>query len=464
MEPFILSMFKNRIRKKEKLFYLNTNSIFDIASGSYLPGISNTKTFHKGQHYLNGGLAPLNGIIGTEQTFKSSIGLSFLSRVLKLYKDSCGLCYDSEFAIPNEERIINMSDDMNYGHKIEDRLILKDKSDYDMDGFFNLLKEIAFEREKHMEELLVETPFVNLKTNESYLTPIPFIIIIDSFSLMQSYKELDMVIAHDLSAKEQNMIPMMDGKSKSQFVRQLPLLAHKGGLHIILTAHITTKVQINPFERSKKDLQFMKTNDTTRGTGKQFRALLNILLETRTVKSLQDSKKESQYPDGSSSNVELSEINSIICRNKNNESGTTVPLISSQKNGIQASLGYYHYLINNPNKGFGMDHGIRSSKLLLKPNVTLSRHSVRKILKEDYEITRAVEILGQLCYLKNWWNISNSPELEKLSTMEIKDICEKLVNNKSIPIKDILNTRGYWTYDKKDKRSYMSVIDILSLI
>jgi hypothetical protein len=208
----------------------------------------------------------------------------------------------------------------------------------------------------------------------------------------------------------------------------------------------------------------MKHNDTTRGTGKQFRALLNILLETRGVKLLQDSKKESQYPLGNSSNVELSEINSVICRNKNNESGTTIPLISSQTDGIQSSLGYYHYLINNPIKGFGMEHGPRSSKLLLKPNVTVRRKEVRKLLKDDYESIRAIEILGQMCYIKNWWNITYSEELSKLQTIKIEDICEKLISNKSIAISDILNSRGYWTYDKEDKREYMSIVDILTLI
>ena len=368
---YITELFKQNNIKNDRLFYLNTNSLLDIASGEFLPGIYKKKH----QFHLNGGLAPLNGIIGTEQTYKSSIGLSFLSRVLSIYKDSYGLCYDSEYAIPNEHRIITLSDEIKYGHDIGNRLVLKDKSDYDMDQFFNLLKKMVLEREQHKKDLLVETPFINPKTGKPYLTVIPLVVIIDSLSLMQSAKELTMYNEHDISAKEQNMMFMMDGKAKSQFIKQLPLMAHKGGIHFILTAHITTKVSINPFEKTKKELQFMKFNDTTRGTGKQFSALMNTLLETRSVKVLQDSKKGAYYPlTKNSSNVDLSTVDTVTCRNKNNESGSIVPFISSQKYGIQSSLGNYHYLRDEPSLNL---KGAKS-KIPLKPDITFNRKQIRK--------------------------------------------------------------------------------------
>lgn len=453
---YIPSFFRQPHINDDKMFYLNTNSIFDVATGSYLPGI-NENSF-----CLNGGLAPLTAVIGGEQTYKSSIAGSFLSRVLKIYKDSYGIYYDSEYAIPNEERVISMSDEID-GHEIGNRLVLKDKNNYDMDGIFNLLRELSLERETHKKDLLVETPFLNPKTNKSYLMMVPCIVLIDSLSLMQSVKELDMYNEHDISSKEQNMLSMNDGKLKSQFVKQLPLLSHKGSIHIILTAHITNKVQLSMFDKSKKDLQFMKHNDTTRGTGKQFRALVNTLLETRSLKVLQDSNKGPKYPFGNSSNVELSEIDAVMCRNKNNESGGIVPLISSQKFGIQADLGYYHYLTHKLNTNSGLDYNSRNSRSLLKPDVTMMRTNVREKLNNDYELARSIEILGQICYIKNWWNIRYTPEFQNLNELTMEDLCTKLIENKKLPISEILNSRGYWTYDKTDKRKYLSIIDIISL-
>ena len=46
--------------------------------------------------------------------------------------------------------------------------------------------------------------------------------------------------------------------------------------------------------------------------------------------------------------------------------------------------------------------------------------------------------------------------------MSYEELADKLLKKKIL--NDILESRGYWTTYKKDKRQYMSLLDILKLV
>lgn len=467
----------SKLKKHDKrLFYLNTLSQLDLATGAFLQGSSslNKKDI---QFYLNGGVSPTFSIVGREQTFKSSTTLSYLSRILSIYKDSYGLVYDTEFAISDENRIISLGNELSkvlsnlegssfHGNTISERIVLKDKSEFDLDGFFNIIKEIAEERIKHEKDYEVESPFINPNTNKPYRTWIPFIVVIDSLTLMQSISELELYDKHQITDKETNMIFMSDGKSKTQFIRQLPLISNKAGIYFMITAHVGKKMNLNPFEKVTRDLQFMNMNDTIKGVGSQFTFLINTLIESREPKVLLDSNKKCLYPRSQhNSPVELSLLKNVVCRCKNNISGQEIPIIISQDEGLLSGLSYFHYIKEGSSQNmFGLDGNNRNQKVILKDDISINRKNIREHLSQNYELFRAIEITAQLLHILSWWNVSKIPELLSIISKTANDIFKGIVGNKSIKISDILNSRSYWTYDKKDKRTYMSIFDIIKLI
>ena len=71
--------------------------------------------------------------------------------------------------------------------------------------------------------------------------------------------------------------------------------------------------------------------------------------------------------------------------------------------------------------------------------------------------------MNDLAVIKNYW-IHDNPVLGVLYNKSLNDIAEMLIKNKSYKISDILNSRGYWTYDSENNRKYLSTYDILRMI
>lgn len=456
------------------MFYLNTGSCMDINTGSFEVGISQFSSFKKvGQYYLNGGISPTFAVVGRSQTYKSTILLSYASRILRLYKDSILFVYDTEFAISGKSRILSLGSELdsyieNNETELKNRIYLEDKSSLSMDEFFNTIKDIANDRIKHKKDLLVETPFIDVQTNKPIKTMIPFVVVIDSLSQMQSDDELETIDKHKLSDSEINMLFMKDANAKAKMMRQIPRLARQAGIYFLISAHLGKKTQISPFDNITKELQFFNMSETIKSVGSQFGFLVNTLLKSHKVSVLQNSKKTTLYPpDFKTSDTELNYTYLIVCRCKNNISGVGVPIIISQNFGLLEGITNYHTLkmseLNKELKFYGMEGTNIKQKLKICSEYILSTNKVRSLIRDKYELYRALEILSQIYHIYLYWPLNSYP-LSILNKLSIDEISDKLVKNTSIKISDILNSRGYWTYDKQDKRKYLSVVDILSLI
>lgn len=141
--------------------------------------------------------------------------------------------------------------------------------------------------------------------------------------------------------------------------------------------------------------------------------------------------------------------------------------IISQNFGLLEGINNYHVLkhseLNKELKLYGMEGSNIKQKLKLCEQYTLSTNKVRALISDNYELYRALEILSQIYHIYLSWPL-NTVYNKVLNEYSILDISDMLVKNKSIKISDILNSRGYWTYDKKDLRKYLSVFDILYLL
>lgn len=427
--------------------YLNTGTSFDLATGMFEPGMDST--------ILNGGLSRITGIVGRPQKYKSAEAISLAVRALVRYKDSELFVHDSEFSIPNKQRIINLSD----MPVDEDRIELWDNSLHDTSTLLQLIRNTAKTKVENKKDFTVESPFLQRKTGKPIPMFIPTIFIIDSISKLGLNKEDDLYDKHLLGDSKLNMVYMQDGNAKTQFMRQLPMLAAKAGIYIIITAHLGNKFELDPFSKSPKDLQYMKGADSVKNAGSQFLFLCSTLLEARNASNLVDSNKKCMYPESFSNDAELNVVDTITCRCKNNASGSVVSPIVSQYQGILSGVSDFHYL--KKNNMYGLSGNVRTQTCDLYPNESLTRQNVRKKIRENYELSRAIEILGQLCYIQNNWSAFGLEESGLF--VKPKEFVDKILANKDVT-SEILNSRGYWTYDKDDPRKYMSLMDITNLI
>ena len=183
-----IASIMNRFAHTVKNCTLNTGTIFDMATGNFLPG-------KDGHMILNGGLFLSNAITGRPQTFKSSIALGYFTRALRNYKRSDGLCYETEMTLPGVSRILEVggrgaAEDL--GPRFDSKeLQFFDKTELNIDDLFEVIREIAAEKEKNKKELILETPFVD-EFGKYVKAWVPTIILVDSFSAATSSKEISM--------------------------------------------------------------------------------------------------------------------------------------------------------------------------------------------------------------------------------------------------------------------------------
>ena len=440
----ILSSLR-KFDQQPQRFSLNTGTQFDLATGSFAPG-------KDGHMILNGGLSMINGVAGRPQTFKTSIGLGYFTKTVKNYANSEGICYDTEMSIPGVPRLINLSGQV-ADPDLESRLQLYDKVDLGMEEMFSMTREIAHEKETHKADYIRETPFVDAE-GKPQRAWVPTIIAIDSWSAMSSSKEAETYNKFDVGDTKTNMSHMADGRMKSDFMRQIPSLACSKGIYFVMTAHIGDKANLDPYAPVLREVPAMNNKDKLKNVGSQFLFLTTNLLQTRKASVLQDDKKKCLYPTEYSSDVELQEVSSIVCRCKNNVSGAQVDHISSQFYGIQEYLEYYQLIKDCKSE---LLTGTIKQKLAITEH-EFTRHTIRKLIVEDPTFRRALEILGQFVYIRNRWNL---PEVKGMGYVEF---AKKFTASKD-RANDMLNSNGIWSYtDVKRDKPYLSIIDIIGMI
>ena len=77
--------------------YINTGTIFDMATGKFKDGCN-------GKQILDGGISSCMGISGRAQTYKSGIAGSLIANAMLVHPESEALRFDSENTISGAER------------------------------------------------------------------------------------------------------------------------------------------------------------------------------------------------------------------------------------------------------------------------------------------------------------------------------------------------------------------------
>lgn len=443
----IKSVIKD-VKQSIRLSTFNTGTLFDLATGNFLPGKNNSMI-------LNGGIFLTNAVTGRPQMYKSGESIGYFTRVLRNYTQAEGLCYETELTLQGMKRIIELSGDLNDTSGISSRCSYLDKTQLSIEELYEMIKNMAKEKAKNKKDYIAETPFIDMDGNfiKSW---IPTFIMIDSFSAATSSKENTLFDENNVGDSKTNMINVYDGKIKTDFCRQIPYICGSHGIYIISTAHIGNNTKLDPYTPATKDLPMMKSNDKLKNVGTQYSFLAVNMLETRKVEPLLDSKKKCLFPtDKCSSDMELQRITNVITRCKNNISGDPFDHVCSQYFGIQEYLDYYLFILeNSSNLIEGRDH-----QHMFIHDQEFNRKNVRKYIDEDHTFRRALEILAHFAFVRNRYNI---PEIKSMGYVEF---CKKFNSSKELK-EEMLNSTGVWKFnnDKSSNKKYMSIYDIVNKI
>jgi hypothetical protein len=281
--------------------------------------------------------------------------------------------------------------------------------------------------------------------------------------LWRSERESQNVEDNSVDSSKLNMDALKDGQIKRRLLTLFSQWSCKYGLYFMFTAQVDDTYVENMYQPPEKQNQYMKSKDRFKGCGPQFEFLTNTLLQNLQPNPLLTADRKSpEYHSISGDNLaEINDVPVMILRCKTAPAGKKIPTLTSQNYGILSGLTYYHFLKKNDDFGFKVSGvGKTNRNPLLMPDVTLQRKNVIDSLYGNYELNRALEIMGQLKWLHLYWDTSklgiNIPKTAE-------SFVESIINS-DLTISDILNSRGWWTYDKKNERPYMSLMDILDKI
>lgn len=427
--------------------YLNTNTLHDVQTGVFIPGT------HGGM-ILNGGLTSTNGYFGRQQMFKSTELTSHLMRTMSYYPRTETIIFDTETSL-KKDRILRFSPYDN--HKdLAERLVIQTPDMTAEEFFETVVKKIAKEKIEHREDWMVETPILDPQDGKPLRMMIPTFISYDSWSKMMSGSMQTILDTKVLGSSDTNIIYMRDGMVKKMIMSQIPTLAAKAGMYFMFSAHVGDKQEMNPYAHTPKSLQYMRHNEKPKEVGSDFNFLVSTVIEMRKVELLQDDKKECRYSTTGSSATELSEVTAIMLRCKNNYSGSQLAMVVSQALGIMGELSDYHYL--RENEYFGLI-GTKSTHKPVLTDISVSRNTIRDKLK-DPTLGRALQIVAQLCYIQqNWMTVGSDVDF----SLSVEKLAEQLLAQDGPTVSDILQSRGYWTYDTTNVQPYLSVYDVLAI-
>lgn len=453
-----------KAKDADQLPYLNTGTLLDLATGTYQLGAD-------GSTLLSGGLAMTNAVQGRPQTFKSTLGISWLMNAVARYPGAQVYIYDSEGSLKKERlaRMPNLYRDdairrADMISTLTENMVITDRAHHDLDSFFETVKEMAAVKEKHLADFRVVTPFADKATGQPVTMLRPTFVVFDSWSAAGTKIGAELLDKHGSLDSETNMYFMREALAKTKILNQMIEMGPKLGIYFILTAHIGDKRMENPMMPATKEIQFMKQGDKVKNVGSGYQFLMSHAIETRSVLALMDSNKEAlyPYPTGITSPTEMNAVTSVMTRSKNRGAGIQFRTVVTQTDGVDVELSNYDYLRENEYFGLsGPDGKVNkiNHRPMLKPDASLSRTTaLAKLI--DYKTSRAVELLAQLCFIQNSWSMR---DLLVPFDMKPDAFADALLTKTDYAIDDILNSRGWWTYGEHE-RPYLSLFDIMTII
>ena len=438
-----------------KVCTYNTGTLYDYLTGDAIKG-------YDGKWYIRGGLGNfITGCAGRPNTYKSTLMDSLIARVMHIYPGVEALINDTE-GIKDVERVITCGG--RHDTVLDPaRICLISGASCDIQDVLIKVQAIGLYKEKHMDECVIESPFVDPVTGKRIMAWIPTIVFIDSLTELDCCDEREMLNTKEgMNDKKMQTVWMVDGNKKSVLIRHLRKMCERWGLIVICNAQVGVNISMNSYLPPSKELPHMKQMDKIKGVGSKFDALTrNLLVITRcsTLTAKNQDGEETLY--GTDAEItpvkELSEVVASLVRGKTNLSGHEIPFVISQSFGLLNDITHYHYL--RCNDYFALQGNKSTHACVLTPEIKMTRNTARQILDTTPTVARAMELCAQFCYVKTHWPVAvRFPALSK----PVEYLYERL-QKPSSRLDEVLASKGVWSYFD-DGRPYLSLFDVLELL
>ena len=444
---------------------MNVGCLFDIPIGTYYTG-------KHGESILNGGLQQVTGACGRGNSYKSTLSDWLNLTVVNRYEQVNEMAYDSEYS-KTPARTNSLASRM---HNIggldlfaEGRCILSDGTTMAND-YWEMVRSFADKKAKMGPKAEIGTPFWIDGKQISIVTP--SLLLLDSMSQMQFDATETVNEKAEVDSKDQNTMALRDNLIKSRMLGQMPSVASKGQLYTTVVAHMGDDLALDPMAPPQKKLAAMKQKIKFKKVPENFTFLTNNLYYCSGAKAHHNQADKTPYfpKDANDRNPMDQDLQIIQVQNlraKSGPSGIPFQIVVSQTEGLLPSLTELTYLRANKKvsnqsypMGFGIHGNDRGYMLDLMPDVKLMRTTVRGIVDGDYKLQRAMEITSEMCQMQLIWKGDKLPDQYRITPQELY---ERLVK-KGYKWDELLNTRGYWTFDgHTDPLNFLSTMDLLKM-
>lgn len=444
-----------------KLAY-NIGCTFDIPTAKFVTG-------KKGETYVVGGRSEICSVTGTGNTFKTAVSNYLNMALLDGYKSAQALFYDTENTLGYERlehsaRAFPNLRDLRIEleqYKDEPKITLIRGAEVSGEELFEAVKEISEERGKLKGKALRTTPFTDAR-GEFMSTSAPFAVIIDSISMFQtSAVQENIYDGNKMGESGANTGFMKDGAAKAQLFVQLPNVVSKGNLLFGMVAHVGNTIVMDKYAPQQAKLTFAKHGMKLKGVPEKFSFINDFVIDIqRSAPCVNPSDKAPLYPMADADRAkgnDLFILSGVSTRNKSGPSGVPYTIIVSQSLGVQPTLTEFHHC--KENKRFGLQGNNTSYQMVLCPEMSLSRTTVRKQIDSSYRLRQAIKLTSQLL------------QLHQLTRTFDHLLCtpEELYNDliaKGYDWDVLLDTDDRWKFREditKEDKNFLSIMDLLNM-
>lgn len=388
------------------MYSMPTGALLDIPTCEWIRGMHDMRI-------MNGGIGNITGLVGPGNSGKSTIMrymvLSAISRAITTAPDDIYYSsYDTEINAHEgrNSRLAAFFDTLKSLDLIKSGIWqITNKAIYSGNKYFAALKDYLTEKRKDKKSYKFTTAFLDRDGVSPMKVMFPSFTDIDSLTQFVTDDVEKMMEDTEIGQKEGNTIFMRQGLAKMRMLMELPSLAAASSHYFMFTAHIGKTINIPAGPTSlppRKQLSGMREDEIIKGVSNNFFYLLhNCWLLSSSKPFLNQTTRAPEYPfepgDEVAGDLDLNITALKQLRGKNGSSGFTIEVIWSQQEGVLPGLSEFHYIKKMDR--FGMEGNDRSYALTLYPEVSLSRTKVRKTIREDKKLQRALEITSQLCQM-----------------------------------------------------------------
>lgn len=440
----------------------NIGSFFDITTGTILKG-------KWGNTLINGGAWNTTGIVGPNNSFKSTLSKHFLLAVMNNYRFSTGVTLDTEISGTGPIRYNELAMQFNrlpneYDFNEGNRWWYTTNAEVYGDIWWSQLKDYCEQKtnKENKKQNTLTTPFVD-KEGEYVKSLIPTVVEIDSMSQLSAKNVEEKYSDLDASDGKRNMEDMATAKAKSKIVRDMPVLTASSGTFIITTAHVGEKKDLDPYNPSMQKFQMMKGNRTVKYIPESFLYNMNNCYEIISAKPLLNAaNKTPEFPltteDEFKGDTDVMELTINVLRGKGGSTGLIFPLLCSQTQGLLTGLSDFYFLKCNK---YGIGGNDRNYFIELYPDVSLSRTTVRRKIEEDPKLRRALRLQSDLLLLQMVHKTGATfPQERVCSPKELYEDLKVLGYNWD----ELLDTYNEWFFREEEQdKPTLTIYDLLNM-